>query len=88
MIVRVRLVKQVYEDVIVIPRDAVLERDSGNVAFVLKGDKAELRNVETGPSEKGEIVVLEGLERGDELIITGHRNLVNGQRVRSVADNL
>ncbi len=88
MIVRVRLVKQIYEDVIVIPRDAILERDSGNVAFVLKGDKAELRSVKTGPSEKGEIVVLEGLEPGDELIVTGHRNLVDGQRVRSVANNL
>ena len=88
MIVRVRLVKEIYEDVIVIPRDAILERDRGNVAFVLKGDKAELRSVKTGPSEKGEIVVLEGLEPGDELIVTGHRNLVDGQRVRSVADNL
>ena len=88
MIVRVRLVKQIFEDVIVIPRDAVLERDSGNVAFVFKQGKAELRNVKTGPSEKGEIVVLEGLEPGDELIVTGHRNLIDGQRVRSVTDNL
>lgn len=84
MIVRVRLVKQVFEDRIVIPRDAVLERDTGYVVFVKEDGRAALRNVETGPSEGGHIVVLEGLMVGDELIVTGHRNLVDGQPVRAV----
>ncbi len=88
MIVRVRLVKQVYEDVIVVPRDAVLERDNGYVVFVSEGGRTELRNVKTGPSERGEIVVLEGLKPGEDLIITGHRNLVDGQPVRSVHEAL
>jgi len=88
MIVRVRLVKQVYEDHIVVPRDAVLERDTGYVVFVYEGGRAELRNVKTGPSERGEIVVLEGLKPGDDLIITGHRNLIDGQPVRSVHEAL
>jgi len=88
MIVRVRLVKQVYEDVIVVPRDAVLERDTGYVVFVYEAGRAELRNVKTGPSERGEIVVLEGLKPGEDLIITGHRNLIDGQPVRSVHEAL
>ena len=88
MIVRVRLVRQVYEDLIVIPRDAVLERDTGYVVFVYEGGRAELRNVKTGPSERGEIVVLEGLKPGEDLIITGHRNLIDGQPVRSVHEAL
>ena len=88
MIVRVRLVKQVYEDLIVVPRDAVLERDTGYVAFVYEDGKAALRNVETGPSERGRIVVLDGLKLGESLIVTGHRNLVDGQPVRSVGDAL
>lgn len=88
MIVRVRLVKQVFEDVIVVPRDAVLERDTGYVVFVYEGGRAELRNVATGPSERGEIVILEGLTAGEELIITGHRNLIDGQPVRSVHEAL
>lgn len=84
MIVRLFLVKQVFEDVIVIPRDAVLERDTGYVAFVLNGDRAEIRLVETGPSEDNDIVILDGLAAGDKLIVTGHRNLVDGQLVRVV----
>lgn len=86
MMVRVRLVKQVYEDVIVVPRDAVLERDTGYVVFVYEDGRAELRDVETGPSERGEIVVLEGLKPGEDLIITGHRNLIDEQPVRSVKE--
>ena len=84
MIVRVKLVKQVYENRIVVPRDAVLERDSGPVAFVVRGERAELRRLRTGASEAGRIVILEGLEAGDELIVTGQRNLVDGQRVSAV----
>lgn len=85
MIVRVSLVKRIFEEAVVVPRDAILERDTGNVAFVIDGDRAELRAVKTGPSEGGEIVVLQGLEPGEELIVTGHRNLVDGQRVRAVS---
>jgi len=88
MIVRVYLTKQVFEGVIVVPRDAVLERDTGYVAFVYRDGRAELRNVKTGPSEGDDIVVLEGLKPGDELIVTGHRNLVQGQPVRSVNEAL
>lgn len=84
MIVRVNLVKQVFEDVIVVPRDAVLERDTGHVVFVMEDGRAVLRNIETGPGERGEIVVLEGLDPGEKLIVTGHRNLVNAQLVRTV----
>lgn len=86
MIARVQLVKQVYEDRIVVPRDAVLERDTGAVAFVMDGGRAELRRVRTGPSESGEIVILEGLAVGEKLIVTGHRNLIDGQRVKALKE--
>ncbi len=84
MIVRVSLTRRVFENAVVVPRDAVLERDTGNVVFVLKDDRAELRKVETGPSERGRILLLEGVSPGEELIVSGHRNLVDGQKVRAV----
>jgi membrane fusion protein (multidrug efflux system) len=84
MIVRVSLTRRVFDNAVVVPRDAVLERDTGNVVFVMKGERAELRKVETGASEKGRIVLLQGLSAGEELIVSGHRNLVDGQKVRAV----
>jgi RND family efflux transporter MFP subunit len=84
MIVRVSLTRRVFENAVVAPRDAVLERDTGDVVFVLKDDRVELRKVTTGPSERGRIVLLEGLAPGETLVVSGHRNLVDGQRVRAV----
>jgi membrane fusion protein (multidrug efflux system) len=85
MIVRVSLTRRVYENAVVVPRDAVLERDTGDVIFVVKDDRVELRKVSTGPSEKGSILLLEGLSPGETLVVSGHRNLVDGQRVRVVS---
>ncbi len=84
MIVRVSLTRRVFENAVIVPRDAVLERDTGNVVFVLKDDRAELRKVKTGPSERGRILLLEGASGGEVLIVSGHRNLVDGQKVRAV----
>lgn len=84
MIVRVSLTRRVFENAVVVPRDAVLERDTGDVVFVLEEGSARQRNVETGPSERGRIVVLKGLAPDEELIVSGHRNLVDGQKVRPV----
>ena len=84
MIVRVSLTRRIFESAVVVARDAVLERDTGNVVFVMKDGRAELRKVETGPSERGRILLLEGASPGEDLIVSGHRNLVDGQRVRAV----
>ena len=43
-----------------------------------------MRKVLVGSSEAGEVVVLGGLKIGDKLIVSGHRNLVDGQPVRVV----
>jgi membrane fusion protein (multidrug efflux system) len=84
MIARVTLVKRRYPDALVVPRDALLERDDGNVAFVAQDNKARLRAVTLGPSEGNLVVVLEGLSAGEWLIVTGQRNLVPGQPVNIV----
>jgi membrane fusion protein (multidrug efflux system) len=84
MIAPVSLVKRRYKDAVVIPRDAILDRVDGSVAFVANGEHAKERPVVLGPSEGNRIVVLEGLAVGQELVVSGHRNLVDGQPVRVV----
>jgi membrane fusion protein (multidrug efflux system) len=88
MIVRVFLVKRRLEDALVVPRDALLERDQGSVAFVNEEDRARERNVVLGPSEGNRVVVLEGLSPGESLIVSGHRNLVDGDPIRVVKQDL
>ena len=84
MIARVFLVKRRYESALVVPRDALIERDQGSVAFVNNNNRAQERNVVLGPSEGNRVVVLEGLSVGEPLIVSGHRNLVDGNPIRVV----
>ncbi len=84
MIARVFLVKRRLDNALVVPRDALLDRDLGSVAFVGVEDKAQERQVVLGPSEGNLVVIEDGLSFGESLIVAGHRNLVDGQPIRVV----
>lgn len=81
MLARVTLVRQRFEDVVVVPRDAVLDEVDGKSAYVLDGQKARLSRVVLGPARGAYAVVREGLQPGQQLIVLGHRQVVDGQRV-------
>jgi RND family efflux transporter MFP subunit len=84
MIARVWLVRRSYEAAIVVPRDALQERDLGSVAVVLDGEVARVRPVSLGAVSGERVVVESGLAAGDTLIVSGHRGLIDGQRVQVV----
>jgi RND family efflux transporter MFP subunit len=84
MIARVFLVKRRLDKAVVVPRDALLDRDSGSVAFVGVDDRAQERQVVLGPSDGNRVVIEKGLSFGESLIVEGHRNLVDGQPIRVV----
>ncbi len=85
------------ENVVIIPRSAMVEKvdtyiepETGTIelersysAFVSQGDTIAVRRELILGIEQGDrIEVIEGLQPGDNLIITGHRNLENGSRIR------
>ena len=82
LIVRTRLQRRVFEDAVVIARDALVERDGILHAFVLEDGAAGLRSITLGPDEGDRVVITGGLEVGETLITNGHRNLLDGQPVR------
>ena len=57
------------------------------MVFVVEDGRAHQRQLVIGPSEANSVVVLEGLAAGEQLILTGQRNLVDGQPVRIVEEN-
>ena len=87
MIARVSLVRRTFENAVVVPRDALHERDSGTVAVVVETDVARVRTVTLDASEDGSVLVTSGLEAGDRLVVEGQRGLVEGQRVRVVEES-
>ena len=82
LIVRTGLQRRVFEDAVVVARDALVERDGILHAFVLEDGTADLRSITLGPDEADRVVITAGLEVGETLITNGHRNLVDGQPVR------
>ena len=88
---------QTKENVVVIPRSAMVEKvdtyiepETGTIeldrsfsAFINQGDSIAVRRELVLGIEQGDrIEVLEGLNPGDGLIITGQRSLENGSRIR------
>lgn len=84
MIARVSLVRRAFTAAVVVPRDALQERDAGPVAVVLEGDAARVRPVVLGAIEGDRVLVEDGLSPGDWLIVSGQRGVVDGQRVKVV----
>lgn len=87
---RVVVPRKDWGNVVLVPRDAILEGFNRREAMVLPTDgkegKAELHVVKLGPARGEVVVVAEGLKSGDRLIVKGHRSIVDGTLVKVVAD--
>jgi len=53
---------------------------------VVEEDVARERPVATGFFQGGQIEITKGLDEGDQLVVVGQRNLIDGQEVSVVAD--
>lgn len=85
---RARVEKTSHEDVIAIPRDAVVQRPGEQVVFVESDGRAIERPVVLGSDQGNLVMALEGLEEGDHLIVRGQRDVADSMRVivQEIAD--
>lgn len=96
-LVQNNIILETREDVVVIPRSALVETvdtyiepETGTIelertysAFISQGDTTAVRRELVLGIEQGDrIEVIEGLNRGDGLIVTGQSNLEDGSRIR------
>ena len=79
---RIKVLKARYNDVIVLPQTSLVETEDGRNVFVLDGENAVRRDVRIGASNEGRVVVREGVKPNEQVIVTGQRDLVDGQQVR------
>ena len=87
MFARVTIELQHRRDVPLIPKDAVLLIGGDSAVFVVDGDVARLRKVRTG-LERGNLVeVVEGIERGQRIIVRGQSVASDGKRVEVVRED-
>jgi membrane fusion protein (multidrug efflux system) len=70
------------ENVVMIPEEAVLQRADGSVAYrIAAGGRAERRIIKVGVVRNGRIEVVEGLAVGDQVVVRGSDQLVDGSPV-------
>lgn len=81
-IVRVDIVRQSFKSVMVVDMYAVIDKDGQKIVYVNKNGVAEERSVITGEMVGSKVVIVSGLEPGDELITSGQQFLSNGAAVR------
>jgi len=67
-----------------VPLSVVQQAPDHRFVFVAEDGRASARRVTTGARDEERVEVLEGLEPGDSLVITGFRDLVEGQPLRIV----
>ncbi len=81
MFARVKLITNKRQDVLIVPRDAVLVKDSQEIVYVVENSVAKIRKVQTGIVTKDSMEIVSGVEPQDRVIIGGHFGLKDGARV-------
>lgn len=79
---RVRVARRELDDAVLAPLAAVVELEQGHVVYVAEGDRAAQRKILLGPVIGAQqVVITEGLQSGDRLIIQGQLRLSPGQKI-------
>jgi RND family efflux transporter MFP subunit len=64
-----------------IPDKALLSGATAAKVFVVKGDHVEQKSIKTGITSAGKVQVLEGLQAGEQVVVSGQLNLENGTTI-------
>ena len=85
MVVRLELTRDVLRDVITVPQETIIRDERGTSVYVVADGAAARRVVELGPTSGADVVILSGVQPGDQIIVSGQADLAEGDRVRVTA---
>lgn len=75
---------EVAENAVSIPKDALVEVKDGYKVFVVEGEVAKERKVTLGLQTRNTTVVLQGVNEGDEVVVSGQASLSDGTPIKRV----
>ena len=78
---RIGVIYDVHEDALQIPRSSIIEDQGTASVFVIDGDRAIRRTVNTGYSNRGMVEITSGLQDGEQVITVGQTSLKQDSRV-------
>ena len=65
-----------------VPSKAIIDRDGRKIVFTLKEDKVYARPVKTGDSTGELTQIIDGVKKGEQVVVTGGGFLKDGDIVR------
>lgn len=80
--VRAEMVAEVRQDVVLVPREAVLNDETGPYVFLAQQGQAKRRRVQTGEGSRSSTEILSGLAAGDTVITRGNAVLSDGMKLK------
>ncbi len=81
MFARIEIIAEQQTNVLVVPREAVIERDGKSFVYIAERGQAIEKEVQTGLQEADSVAILRGLNQGDQVIVRGQDRLESGQRI-------
>lgn len=81
MAAKVEIATETMKDVTLIPKSALLERGGETLIFVVSNGRAEKRVPKLGLESGDNVVLLEGAQAGEKVVILGQENLADGTPV-------
>ena len=78
---RVELVVGRREQAVVVPEAAIVPSLDRYSVFAVDGDRARKRDVKLGVRLPGKVEITDGLEAGQEFVVSGQQKLVDGSRI-------
>ncbi|MEN8222009.1 MAG: biotin/lipoyl-binding protein [Acidobacteriota bacterium] len=71
-----------YESAVVLDRKILKKDTSGDYVFLIQKKRAKKIYVQAGPVENGDVVILSGLNAGDDLITTDDECIYDGKKIK------
>lgn len=70
------------QDAMVIPREAIVGSLQNPAVYVVKDSTVTLQNIKAGAVINGDVVVLDGLQNGQQIVTKGIINLTEGTKIK------
>jgi RND family efflux transporter MFP subunit len=67
---------------VIVPKDALVEREGKLLAFVVVGGKAQRREVQTGIADSERAEIVSGIRPGESVVVVGAQGLKDGDLVQ------
>jgi len=75
---------EIYKGRLIVPRESILVRGGRKLCFVVEGDLAKWRYVETGLEDDENVEILSGVSEGEKVITEGHFTLAHDAKIKII----